>query len=128
VKIGGLILGFGLAALAQILALFLAGAGHGWVAPFFLSAGLWFLIPLTLALTSRERNRPILLILVAIALAADALLIERALAEAAYISRYVQVNGFLGFLIIGLWLCLWFSWQAMAVRSLFARARALKVQ
>ena len=121
-KIGGLVLGFGLAALAQILAFFLAGVGHGWVAPFFLSAGLWFLIPLTLALVRTEApNRPVMLLLVAIALASDALLVERALAEETYISRYVQVNGAIGILIIGVWLCLWFSWQAMVARSLLVR-------
>ena len=113
--------GLGLAALAQFLALFLAGSGHGWVAPFFFSLGLWLLIPFALALTA-TRPEPVLSVLAAIGLACDALLIERSLGEASYISRYVQVNGTLGILFIGLWLCLWVSWQAVVVRSLFARS------
>ena len=71
---------------------------------------------------------PVPLVLAAIALAADALLIERALGEKDHIAHYVQVNGVLGVLIIGLWLCLWFSWQGMVVRSLIARARDPKRQ
>lgn len=88
-----------------------------------LSVALWFLIPLTFALVGTRPGLPALLTLLAIAIAADALLIERSLGEADHIRRYVRVNDGVGVLIIGLWLCLWFSWQVMLVRSLFAHAR-----
>lgn len=94
----------------------------------WLSIGLWFLIPLTFAVAGNRPALPVPLVLAAIALAADALLIERALGEKDHIAHYVQVNGVLGVLIIGLWLCLWFSWQGMVVRSLIARARDPKRQ
>ena len=116
-------LGFGLAALAQFLAFMLAGAGHGWGAPMFVSMALWFLVPLTLVMAwPTEQTSKLLIALVAlIALGADALLVNRSLDELSYIGRYVQVNGAIGYTIIGLWLALWFCWQVLLLYSLVAR-------
>ena len=89
----------------------------------FLSVGLWFLLPLTLVLArpAAPAGKPSLLVIALIAVAADALLINRSLAEASHIRHYVEVNGAIGFTIIGLWLALWFCWQVMLLYSLVAR-------
>jgi hypothetical protein len=109
--------------LGQLLGLFLPGAGHGWVAPFFLSVALWFMIPLTLALAwpTVRPSRPVLLTLTALALAADALLLKLSLGEFAYIGRYVEINGAIGYAIIGCWLALWLFWQILLLYALVAR-------
>jgi hypothetical protein len=116
-------LGFGLAAFAQFLGFLLAGAGHGWVAPMFLSIGLWFLLPLALVLAwpSAPTEKPLLFLIAAIAVAADALLIKLSLGETPHIRHYVDVNGAIGFTIIGLWLSLWFCWQVILLYSLAAK-------
>ena len=116
-------LGFAMAALAQFLSFLLAGAGHGWVAPMFLSIGLWFLIPLTLvtAWPTAPIEKSLLFVIGAIAVAADALLISRSLGEVSYIEHYIDVNGLLGLTIIGLWLALWSCWQFILLYSLVAR-------
>src|SRR5690242_2006883 len=76
-------LGFALAAVAQFLSFLLAGAGHGWVAPMFVSIALWFLIPLTLVIAwpTAPVERPLLAVVAAIALGADALLVGHSLGE-----------------------------------------------
>ena len=125
---GQIAVGLLLALIAHFLALLLAGAGHGWVAPFYLSFALWLLLPMTLALAwpigrgSRRAVAPILLL----ALVADAILIGMSIGESASISHYTDVNGSVGLLIIGLWLCLWIFWQAILVRSLVTGAQAAK--
>ena len=118
-------LGFALAALAQLLSLFLAGAGHGWVAPLFMSAGLWFLIPLTFAVAwpTSPIEGPLLLVMGAIAVAADALLVSRSLGEISYIRHYIDVNGAIGLILIGLWLVLWLCWQAILLLSIVTRQK-----
>lgn len=121
-KTGGRIaLGLLLALVAQFLAVMLAGAGHGWVAPFLLSFALWVLLPMTLAIAwpiGRGSSRVALLAIVVVALCADAVLVSRTISEVDYLSAYIKVNGLLGLLIIGLWLCLWSFWQAMLVGAL----------
>ena len=119
------VLGLGLAALAQLLSFLLAGAGHGWVAPLFLSVALWAFIPATLSITwpiGSSSRREFFGILVA-ALGADALLISRTIDEGNALPFYVEVNGAVGLLIIGLWLALWLFWQALLVYSLVVGRR-----
>ena len=115
-------MGLALAACAQLLAIFLAGAGHGWVAPLYLSIALWFLIPLTLLVAWPTHSRPRLamIAIAAIALAADALLVSRAWGELAAIRFFLDVNGGFGWTILGLWLSLWFGWQVILFYSLLA--------
>ena len=123
---GRIALGVLLAFIAQFLAFLLAGAGHGWVAPLFISIMLWVLLPASLAIAwpiGRGSRLALSAILVA-ALAADAWLISRSIGEARYISHYVDVNGAVGWLIIGLWLGLWAFWQAILVWSLAARRKS----
>ena len=89
----------------------------------FVSMGLWFLMPLTFVIAwPTERTSKLLLTVVAlIALGADVLLVNRSLDELSYIGRYVQVNGAVGYTIIGLWLALWFCWQVILLYALVAR-------
>lgn len=108
--------------MAQLLSFFLAGAGHGWLTPLWLSFALWLLIPLTLfiAWPSDRGHRLALMALSAIALAADAMLIRGAIDEARALRFYVEINGVVGLLIIGLWLTLWLFWQAILLHALIA--------
>ena len=89
----------------------------------FVSVALWFLIPLTfvLAWPTAPVAKPLLLVIAAIAVGADALLINRSLGEGDYIRGYVEVNGAIGLTIIGLWLALWTCWQVILLYSLVAR-------
>jgi len=115
-----LILGLILAAVAQFLGLLLAGAGHGWTSPFFASVLLWILIPTTLLAV--RRSRPLTLGMAAVALAADAWLIMRTIDEGNALRHYLDVNGFVGFVLVGGWIGLWFSWQgAVIIALLFGR-------
>jgi hypothetical protein len=119
-------LGLLLAFFAQFLGLMLAGAGHGWVAPLFISIVLWVLWPMTLAIgwPIGRGGRLALAAMIVAALLADAWLISKSLGEADYISRYIEINGAVGSLIIGLWLLLWTIWQAILVCSLVAPRNA----
>jgi hypothetical protein len=120
-----IVLGLGLAALAQLLAAFLAGAGHGWVTPLFLSVILWVILPVTLYVLQQDDRRAVAVLwaVALIAIGADALLISGTIGEGRILSLYVEVNGAAGLLIIALWLTLWFFWQAMVVRALIKRSR-----
>ena len=115
-----LVLGLVLAGFAQLLAIFLAGAGHGWVAPLYLSVALWFLIPPTLlvAWPTHSPARLAMIAIAAFALAANALLASRAWGEVAAIRFYLEINGGFGWTILGLWLSLWFGWQVILFYSL----------
>jgi hypothetical protein len=116
-------LGVGLAALTQLLALFLSGSGEGWNAPFGLSIGLWLLMPLSFALAwpSSLARGATLTVVALIALAADALLMQRSLGEATYIRHYIDVNEAIGLAIIVLWLLLWLCWQVLPVYWMIVR-------
>ena len=119
-------LGLGLAAVAQLLSLFLAGAGHGWVTPLFVSVILWVILPVTLYVLRQDDRRAaaVLWAIALIALGANALLIRGTMAERSSLSLYVGVNGASGLVIIALWLTLWLFWQAMVLRALIKRYRA----
>ena len=119
-------LGLGMAALAQLLSVMLAGAGHGWVAPLFLSVALWVLLPLALWLAwpfAGSGDPWALCGLAAVAVGADAALVILTLGEFSHILFYIEVNGLAGMLIIGLWLCLWSFWQPLIFHALMAGRR-----
>jgi hypothetical protein len=111
--------------LAQLLSLFLAGAGHGWTTPFLVSVGLWVLLPAALFSVRLDPRsaRLILLTLLLIGLGADFLLVRGTLAEWGILPVYLQVNGASGLLIILLWLAIWFGWQIMTLRALILGLR-----
>lgn len=116
-------LGVIIAAFAQLLSLFLAGAGHGWITPLPASLLLWVLAPLAF-IFAWPANRPgwkILLPLLLIAVMADAWLIKSTIDEGNALLFYLEVNGLVGFLIAGLWTGLWLFWQGVVITSLFVR-------
>ena len=91
-----------------------------------MSVALWVLLPLTLYIVPQNdrRARLVLMDIAIIAAGADFLLIKGTIREGDVLRSYVQVNGAVGLLIIGLWLCLWCFWQAMLVRALVAGRRS----
>ncbi len=118
-----IMLGFAAAALALLLSYFLAGAGHGWVTPLRASILLWALTPAALifAWPAEGPSPKILLPLILVAVLADAWLIKSTIAEDNALPFYLEVNGLVGFLIVGLWIGLWLFWQGVVIASLFVR-------
>lgn len=114
------VVGLLLAAVGQILSLFLAGAGHGWVSPLLASTVLWFAAPAAFAIAwpALGKGRKLMLPMVALALMADAWLVARTLSEWNAFRSYIEVNGAVGLFLVGTWLSLWLAWQAALVRSL----------
>lgn len=129
-KFASMIAGLVIALIGHSLALGLAGGGHGWNSPAFLSFVLWLAYPTVLihflALRDPSRATTDFAILFA-ALGTDAALVLMTLAEGMeYIARLVRVNGALTSTIwIGGWLLIWFGWQLIAVLNLL-RARAAR--
>lgn len=112
-----ILVGTGCAAIAQFLALGLAGAGHGWVTPFFYSPLLFIAYPVILVRLTEQRRRArwVEVALLAIAIAIDLRLVANALgSEATYFSQVMTDAPV--FLIP--WLCLWSTWQILTVRLL----------
>ncbi len=111
--------GLSCAFVAQAIAFFMTGAGHGWVAPFTFSALLWIAYPVALL---RWVDRPsrtfwIEALLIVVAVAADLRLHDNIVdAEARYFSVTMYIAPFWG----GLWLLLWCAWQPL-VAVTFAR-------
>ena len=113
-----ILIGLACAALAQFLALLLAGAGHGWITPFYASIALWALIPLSFLFASREyegRKLPLLALLVAAAGSDIALLVATRNEGVEYFYRML-LGSSLSFTFV--WLALWFSWQIVVVIAL----------
>jgi len=96
---------------AQALAFGLAGAGHGWVDPFFFTLPLVVLYPAALIRwrgPSRGRGGIDLLLLLT-GLALDFLLVGRSLGEeGAYLLRIWQFEP----AAVAIWIILWAGWQA----------------
>ena len=122
-RTGKIALGLGLAAVALLTAIMLAGAGHGWTSPLLVSIPLWVVYPLTFYAAKQDvpHARAILWMLAIIALGSDALLIVGTLGETSHIAEYVRVNGIAGILIMAMWSVLWIVWQAILVRALLSR-------
>ena len=118
-----LVIGFAMAACAQLLSLFLAGAGHGWLSPLLASLLLWVVAPVALVVTAREErpNWKVLLPLMLIAVIADAWLIRATITEERALPFYIEVNGILGWAIVGLWVALWLYWQGIVLNALLTR-------
>jgi hypothetical protein len=112
-----------------LLAACLTGAGEGWVTPFFVSPALFLLLPATLAVGRPEssRGRLLLVAVVIAAVVADCLMVTWSFGERYEFRWYAQVNGLIGWIIIGLWICLWFFWQVLALRALLTSRRTANV-
>jgi hypothetical protein len=126
-KAGAIIAGLLIAFIGHFLALGLAGAGHGWGSPFFVSFILWFAYPKVLLRFVAFQNPPRFgndLVMLFVAFAADAILVLATLEEGVeYIARIVRVNGTLSSTLwIGGWLVIWFGWQLIAALNVL-RAR-----
>jgi hypothetical protein len=106
----------------MLLAVMLAGAGHGWTTPLLVSIPLWVLYPLTFYVARQDapHARPILWVLAIIALGSNTLLVMGTIGEASYIAAMMRVNGVAGYLIAAGWCALWIVWQAVLFRSLLA--------
>lgn len=107
---------FGMA--TAVLGLGLAGGGHGWGGPFFLSIPLIVLYPLAFARTfsSKVRSSDFDVGLIAVAILLDIALLGSFSAEYDYIIKMWRFDD--GPLFIGLWLGLWVGWQVFAAVAL----------
>jgi len=125
------IVGILTAGVAQFLALLIAGVGHGWGEPFFLSAALWITLPVTairLRRPSANSAGAVEWLMVLLALSLDLLLI---VATVWGFGRAVPIFGtgvehFMNiaraaFPLVLLWSLLWFSWQIAALFLLLRR-------
>ena len=122
--------GLGCAGLAQLIALMLAGAGHGWIAPFFWSPLLFLVYPITFLrwLGVGPPSPAIDGGLVVVAAAADCLLIASSYANEGPYLRAIFA-AFAPALLA--WIGLWAFWQVLALRILWqtlARRRAERVE
>ena len=103
---------------AEMLAMGLGAAGHGWIAPVFLSVPLLILYPLTLTrMHGPIRMAQIERLTVSLAAVLDVLLLWSCLAEGAH----VLVIWTVGPQFVLCWLVLWFGWQAAAIIGLKRR-------
>lgn len=114
-------LGLSLAAVANLIAFFLAGAGHGWTTALLVSFSLWVIIPIALS-TLRTGSRALLLIVLAIGLAADVVLVHYTLTfrEDLALRSYLRATGSFGWTNVMLWLALLLFWQILLARRLLA--------
>jgi hypothetical protein len=104
------------ALVAEMLALGLAGAGHGWAAPWLYGLGLFLAYPATFAILTLEPRRPLPLGLLLLAgLAADAALAFDTL-ETEW-PRFEQIFA-IGPIFTAFWILLWLAWQAAALAAL----------
>jgi hypothetical protein len=120
---GTIALGFGLAAVTVLVAMLLAGAGHGWNTPFLVSIVFWGVYPMSLYVWRGHVRyaKIIMLNLVICAIVGDAWLIIGTISEASYLAASIHVNGIAGFLTAAAWSALWVSWQVILARVLLAR-------
>ena len=113
--------GLALAAIAQFIAIMLAGAGHGWLAPLRFSLILFLAYPFALARRADRTGTSILPDVVALGfgICASLLLIaETWTNEAGIIGQFIRVNGVY---VVILWLLLWLGWQALTVHTILSR-------
>lgn len=119
-KPGGIIAGLVLALVAHFLAVAMAGAGHGWITPFWASFILWIVLPLTFANETpfgryRKSTKRYLLGLVAAGVAADAALLWATIDEG---TQYFWTAIDMATSFSVLWLSIWASWQLLVLNAL----------
>lgn len=105
-RVGAVLSGVALAALAQMLALGMTGAGHGWITPFLFSATLFLLNPIALLRLAAGQTRTIKIdvLLIAAALILDGALYVMTVREGVeYFWRVTPLNW--------VWLGFWSLWQ-----------------
>jgi hypothetical protein len=108
--------------IAQTIAVGLAGAGHGWMAPFWLSMSLVALYPIVFirAFASSSSSYDMVLILLAVAFVLDLLLV----ANITGVERHYFLNVWqCAQCATVLWILLWLGWHVVAIVPLLTRRR-----
>ena len=119
-------LGLAGAAIAQLLAFFMAGAGHGWITPFWFSMPLWVLMPVGFVLSDARagyprRRRAPLLVMAAVGICLDIGLVWATIEEGVrYFWRVLESAP--PFPIA--WIALFAGWQVAVGATLLAGSRA----
>jgi hypothetical protein len=108
------------AALAELMALGLAGAGHGWLAPAWFSLILFFVYPASLFRSVIAGRNAITfdVVMLVLALCTDLLVFLQTNAnEVEYYQRAVQSDP----TYVAVWLALWFGWQALTAVTILRK-------
>ena len=107
-------IGLAVAAVGQMLAMMVAGAGHGWGTPFFFSPVLFLLYPVVLIRLLAPETLPwrvIDLLLIAAAIALDLRLVQATEAEGLeYFHSAMAMPP-----LPHLWIAVWLGWQGLAL-------------
>ncbi len=113
------VVGLGLAAVTLMQSVSIAGAGHGWIAPFYFS--LFGLILYPIAVTRLwnfpETRNGANFAFILVALVLDALLVRMTLQEGVEYFHRVGVFAYV-------WVMLWSIWQALAVLITILRLKS----
>jgi len=122
-KAGAIIAGLLIAFVGQFLALGMAGAGHGWITPFWVSLILWVAYPKVLVRSFRvpdQRTMGVELVTLFAALAGDAILVLMTLEEGVeYFEKIVRIEESVSAVLwIGSWIAIWLGWQLIALLNL----------
>lgn len=112
--------GLGCAVLAQALAFGMAGAGDGWIAPFYFSMALFVLFPAALAAHVDRESSSLMAeaVMLCVGIGLDGLLLVNILGpESSYFATIMRIAGIFPIL----WLGLWAAWQVPFALSLWRR-------
>lgn len=112
-----IIIGLMIAVLGLVLAVMVAGAGHGWVAPFGFSLAMlvaWPLVPIRMASDGEGTGLDWVMVIAA-------LLLDLALAWVTWESEPQYFATALRLGLVWWWLPFWGGWQVLALGSLFRR-------
>jgi hypothetical protein len=114
-------LGLFAAILANVVAIGLAGGGHGWITPFWVSWPLLILYPVTVNRTSRQSwsgNSAIIIdcSLLLIGMVLDYLLVSMTYSEGIQYFHLVMQRE--GTWFVAFWGVVWVFWQGLALISL----------
>jgi hypothetical protein len=105
---------------AQVLAFGLAGAGHGWVIPLFITMPLILLYPLAMIAAFRKSDRSFItgMIVFFFAISLNGILIKSSLDEGRYFEKVWNLNPY----ICLCWIVFWLGWQVLALYALFEKS------
>ena len=116
-----IVAGLAIAAVTEFIALMLAGAGHGWLAPLRYSLILFLADPFALVRRADSAGASILPDVVALGLGIGAsllLIADTRTNEAGIIGQFIRINGAS---VIIVWVLLWLGWQALTVHTIQRR-------
>ena len=118
-----IVAGLAIAAVAEFIALMLAGAGHGWVAAWPFSLILFAAYPAALFRMPIAVGKSAMLdiAMLVVGVVASLLLLAATNAEAEYFWKVVHFEDGLQFIIV--WLLLWFGWQALTLANVVRKRR-----